>query len=62
MDLHGLFRMPWNIEVKLTSQAGYQSQGNNVAAGNSYEYMKIDTLFGTNTFTISYLMICNRFV
>lgn len=42
LDLHGLLRVPWNMEVKLTTQAAYQ-------ALSSPEYLKVDTFLGFDT-------------
>ena len=38
IDLEGLMRIPWNIEVKLSTQANF-SQG-------SHEYLRVDAYFG----------------
>lgn len=41
VDLEGLMRIPWNIEVKLTSQAGYSSAGQ-----ARDEFLRVDSYLG----------------
>ena len=45
--------MPWNIEIKLTSQAGYQAQGSGGSGNNNTEYLKIDSILGISLFYYS---------
>lgn len=42
MSLESLVRIPWNIEVKLSTQASY-SQAHSIASSTSTEYIKVDT-------------------
>ena len=45
VDLEGLLRIPWNIEVKLTSQAGYSATGQ-----ARDEYLRVDTFLGKKSY------------
>ena len=42
MSLESLVRIPWNIEVKLSTQASY-SQAHSISSSTATEYIKVDT-------------------
>ncbi len=52
VDLHGLLRVPWNIEVRLTTTGGYQgstgssASSTNLGGASNIEYLKVDTFLG----------------